>query len=80
MIISIEKAEYIRDYTISFYFSDGSTQAIDFEGFLRKSNNPMIKKYLNKDAFKSFTIEHGDIMWNDYEMCFPIWDLREGNL
>ena len=21
---------------------------------------------------------YGDVIWNDYEMCFPIWDLHEG--
>lgn len=40
----------------------------------------MTKKYMDKDKFKSFTIEYGDIVWNDYEMCFPIWDLHEGKI
>ncbi len=40
----------------------------------------MSKKYLDKALFQKFTIEYGDIIWNDYELCFPIWDLHEGNI
>jgi len=40
----------------------------------------MAKKYLNKNLFKNYTIEYGDIIWNNYEMCFPIWDLYEGKI
>lgn len=80
MVISIQKAEYKGDYKIYFQFSDGTEQAIDFGDFLKKARNPMTKKYLDKDLFQKFTIEYGDIIWNDYEMCFPIWDLHEGRI
>ena len=40
----------------------------------------MIKKYLNPDEFKKFTIEYGDLTWNDYDLCFPIADLYEGKI
>ena len=80
MVVSIEKAEYLGDYKINFIFSDGVSQEINFEQFLNQSKNPMTKKYLNKDLFGSFSIEYGDIVWNDYEMCFPIWNLHEGEI
>jgi hypothetical protein len=80
MVISIEKAEYKGDYMIILQFSDGVERNIDFGDFLRKAKNPMTKKYLDKDIFKSFTLDYGDLMWNDYEMCFPIWDLHEGKI
>jgi len=80
MVISIEKAKYIGDYKIDFFFSDGVHKLIDFSGFLLKAKNPMTKKYLDKQLFQSFDIEYGDIVWNDYEMCFPIWDLHEGTI
>ncbi len=78
MVISIEKAEYINDYKISLLFSDGTRNIVDFETFLQSSSNPMTNKFLKIDKFKDFTIEHGDLVWNDYELCFPIWDLYEG--
>lgn len=80
MVVDIVRAEYIKDYRISFEFSDNVRQLIDFEPFLKASQNPMTKKYLDKQMFQDFTIEYGDIVWNDYEMCFPIWDLYNGKL
>ena len=80
MVISIEKAEYLGEYKIKFSFSDSVERIIDFSDFLRKAKNPMTKKYLDKQLFEKYSIEYGDIIWNDYEMCFPIWDLHEGEI
>jgi len=80
MVISINKAEYVGDYKIKFLFSDGNERLIDFSHFLNTAKNPMTRKYLDKNLFKKFSIDYGDIIWNDYEMCFPIWDLHEGKI
>ncbi|RZL45989.1 MAG: DUF2442 domain-containing protein [Pedobacter sp.] len=80
MVIEINKAEYLEDYKIRFEFSDGEQHIIDFIDFLKSAKNPMTKKYLDKKEFKNFKIEFGDIVWNEYEMCFPIWDLHEGKI
>jgi hypothetical protein len=80
MVISIISADYIRDYKINLTFSDGVVRVVDFGPFLRSAKNPMAKKYLDKKLFKKYSIEYGDIVWNDYEMCFPIWDLYEGQI
>ena len=80
MVISITNAEYIRGYEIKFSFSDGVEKIIDFNDFLKNAKNPMTSKYLDKQLFENFTIEYGDIIWNDYEMCFPIWNLHEGKI
>jgi hypothetical protein len=80
MVISITSAEFIRDYKIKLLFSDGIEKEIDFGPFLRNAKNPMARKYLDKKLFRNFKIEYGDIIWNDYEMCFPIWDLYEGKI
>ncbi len=79
-VVSISKAYYLKDYQIEFKFDDDSAQVIDFGPFLKSARNPMIKKYLNKKVFKSFSIVHGDLIWNDYELCFPIWDLYTNNI
>lgn len=80
MVVSIEQADYKGDYVINLRFSDGVERNIDFSSFLKNAKNPMTKKYLDKELFKSFKIDHGDLVWNDYEMCFPIWDLHEGRI
>lgn len=80
MVISITKAEMGNDLKIHFEFSDGTRRNIDFRPFLERSRNPMTRKYLDPVEFKNFQLEHGDIVWNDYELCFPIWNLYEGKL
>jgi DUF971 family protein len=80
MVISIIHAEYIGEYSIQFSFSDGVEKTIDFSGFLKNAKNSMTRKYLDKQLFKKYSIEYGDVVWNDYEMCFPIWDLHEGSI
>jgi hypothetical protein len=80
MVISIKKAEYIEAYKIRFLFSDGIERIIDFSDFLKKAKNPMTRKYLDQKLFSKFSIDYGDIVWNDYEMCFPIWELHEGTI
>lgn len=80
MVISIQKAEYKGDYKIDFLFSDGVEKLIDFGAFLKNAKNPMTKKYLDKKLFQSFSLEFGDINWNDFEMCFPLWNLYEGKI
>lgn len=80
MVISIISAEYIAEYKIKLAFSDGLEREIDFAAFLYNAKNPMARKYLDKKLFRNFKIEYGDIIWNNFEMCFPIWDLYEGKI
>jgi hypothetical protein len=80
LVISINNAEYISDYKIKLSFTDGIVKVIDFYDMLNNAKNPMTRKYLDKKLFRNFSLEYGDLIWNDYEMCFPIWDLHEGKL
>jgi len=80
MIIDIETAEYVESYQLRIQFSDGQERIVDFEPFLSKSLNPLIKKYLDLERFKNFTVEYGDLHWNDYDLCFPIADLYQGQI
>ena len=79
-VIEILRVEHMSGYKLKLYFSDGAERVIDFEPFLRKSRNPMIRAYLDPEKFANFTLDHGDLMWDDYSLCFPIADLYEGNI
>lgn len=79
-IIEINNAHYLSNYKIEILFNNGRKRIIDLSDFLKKAKNPMTRKYLNKNIFKKFKIEYGDLVWGDYEMCFPIWDLYEGKI
>jgi hypothetical protein len=79
-VVDVVKAEYVEAYKLRILFSDGTEQVVDFGPFLQASNNPLIRKYLQPDLFRDFTVEHGDLFWHDYDLCFPIADLYTGDL
>ena len=74
-IINIIKANYLGGYSIELEFGDGKCQKVNFEPFLRKALHPEIRSYLNQDKFTQFRVEYGDLVWGDYELCFPVKDL-----
>lgn len=75
--LSIEKAKYLKEYKIYLKFNDSKEVTIDFEKFIKNSTHPDIKKYTDLNNFKNFTLEYGEIEWNDYELSFPIYDLYQ---
>lgn len=79
-IIKILKAIYLSDYKINILFSDSKNNTIDFYPFLSKSNHPDIQKYINLKYFKKFKIIDGDLLWGDFDLCFPINDLYNGEI
>lgn len=78
--IDIVRAEYIDGYKIRLWFSDGKNHVVDFEPFLQAARNPMSTRYRELQAFKDFRIEDGNLIWNDYEMCFALEDLYSNDL
>jgi hypothetical protein len=74
-IINIIQANYLGRYSIELEFADGTRQKVNFEPFLKKSLHPEIRAFLNQDKFMQFRIEYGDLIWGDYELCFPVKDL-----
>lgn len=79
-IINIVRAEYVKDYVLRLVFDDKTEQLVDFEPFIRLAQNPAIQRYRDFDLFQSFRIEYGELLWGDYDLCFPIIDLYENNL
>jgi hypothetical protein len=79
-VIEIIRAEQVSAYRLRLHFSDGESRLVDFEPFLQESRNPMIRAYLDPKKFASFRLEYGDLVWNDYGLCFPIADLYENRI
>jgi Protein of unknown function (DUF2442) len=75
MILSIQNVKSIGDFKLQIHFNDGSHKVIDFESFLNQSHHPAIRVFLQHDRFNNYRIEHGDLVWGDYDLCFPIADL-----
>ena len=78
--ISIKEAKYIDGYKIYLKFNDGKENILDFKNFILSSQHPEIRKYENKNLFKKFNLEYGEIEWNDYDLAFPIYDLYQGKI
>jgi hypothetical protein len=76
--LELTEAKYVSGYKIRLAFNDGTARVMDFEPFLRKALNPDLTQYRQMRKFKSFRLHHGDLMWGDYEMIFPIADLHRG--
>jgi hypothetical protein len=79
-LIEIKSAKYIGDYAIRLVFSDGTNRLIDFKTFLESSLHPSIRKYLDENKFKKFSIVDGNLNWNDYDLIFPLDDLHKGTI
>ncbi len=77
---SIASANYLGNYTIQLKYNDKTERIINFKNFLKNSNHPEIRKYLDVNTFKQFKIIDGNLNWNDHDMIFPIGDLYEGKI
>jgi hypothetical protein len=78
--IEITEAKHLGDYRIALQFNDGTKRVMDFGPFIRGAGNPEITAYKNLRKFKTFRLHYGNLMWGDYEMIFPIDDLRKGKI
>ena len=79
-VVFVERAEHAGDFRLRLSFSDGTQRIVDFAPFLRQSHNPLIQAYLDPAAFARFTVRDGDLIWDDYDLRFPIADLYEGRV
>jgi hypothetical protein len=78
--LNISSASWVSGYALEITFSDGVSHKVDFGPFLKGSVRPDVRKYLDLDRFKGFSISFGNLSWNDYDLCFPIEDLYSGEI
>ena len=79
-LIEITSAEYIGDFAIRVFFSNGINKLVNIKPFLETSLHPSIHKYLDEERFKQFKIVDGNLNWNDYDLIFPLEDLYQGRI
>jgi len=76
----VTEAKYLSGYRLLLTFNDGAARVVDFGPFLQKARNPDTTDFRDLKRFKSFRIDHGDLVWGDYQMIFPIMDLYRGTI
>ena len=79
-IIDIVTAEQVGDFSIRLRFDDGTVQTVDFKPFLAHSLHPDIRAWLDPVRFATFRIEYGELVWGDYDLCFPVIDLYRNQI
>jgi hypothetical protein len=78
--INILTAELVGPYQIHLCFDDGAEQMVDFRPFLSHAQHPDIRAWLDPERFSRFRLEYGELVWGDYDLCFPIIDLYLNDL
>ncbi len=78
--INILRAESAGDYRLRLEFDDATEQTVDFLPFLSRSKHPDIRAFLDRKQFADFRLDHGDLVWGDYDLCFPILDLHRNHI
>ena len=78
--LAVTEAKYVSGYRLLLTFNDGAVRLVDFGPFLAKARNPDTADFRDLKKFKGFHLEHGNLMWGDYQMVFPIMDLHQGTI
>jgi hypothetical protein len=79
-VVQIESARFVAPYKLRLQFDGGHENTVDFGPFLKNSEHPSVRAYLDLKRFKNFTVEDGVLHWNDFDLVFPMVDLYEGKI
>jgi hypothetical protein len=79
-VVQNESARFVAPYKLRLRFDDGHENIVDFGPFLKNSEHPSVRAYLDLKRFKNFTVEDGVLHWNDFDLVFPMADLYEGKI
>jgi len=78
--INVVSATRTDTYRLQIEFDDATVQTVDFGPFLMRSRHPDVCAYLKPDRFSSFKIIYGELVWGDYDLCFPVIDLYRNSI
>jgi hypothetical protein len=78
--INVVSATQVGDHMLKIEFDDKTVQEVDFGPFLKRSRHPDVRAYLQPERFSSFHVVHGELVWGDYDMCFPVIDLYRNSI
>ena len=67
--------EQAGDFRIRLKFDDVTEQTVDFKPFLTHALHPDIRAWLDPVRFATFRLLYSELVWGDYDLCFPVMDL-----
>jgi len=65
----VVEVQFVEDYKLKITFADSHSVVVNFEPYFMENPNPVYSEYYNKDRFKEFKVENGNVVWGDS------WDL-----
>lgn len=80
MVVAIAEVRSLGGHALHLRFTDGHETDVDFAPFLHASRHPDVRKYLDEGQFAHCTLEHGNLMWGDFDLLFPLADLYKGEV
>lgn len=67
--MKIVTIKHIDNYKLEVVYENGTKKIIDLEEFLKSSNHPLIRKYLDVNLFSQVYLdEFGTPCWGDNEL------------
>ena len=77
----ITNATDAGNLSVELSFSDKTTQVVNIGEFIRQYPHPQYNKYLDPRKFRTFKLEHGNIVWGkNWDLMFPIEQLHAASI
>lgn len=68
------------DVDVLVAFDGAATSKRYFKPFLAHALHPDIRAWLDPARFATFRLEYGELVWGDYDLCFPVIDLYRNQI
>jgi hypothetical protein len=79
--LTVNDAEYLRDYTLLVTFSDGKKVEVDFAEFINDNKIAYLSKYKSLNNFMKFKVDGGNVVWGrNWDLIFPVDQLYSGRV
>lgn len=62
-MLAINKAEYLKKYTINIEFNNGMGGIVDIEDIILKDARPIFNELKDLSKFKNFIVDNNTITW-----------------
>lgn len=79
-VINIVSVAHLGSHRLRLEFDDATVQVVDFEPFLQRPTHPDVRAYLDPGRFAAYQLVHGELIWGDYDLCFPMAALHANQI